>query len=322
MAEAPETAPPPADAPPAATPPAATPPATTKPRDDAKFVKNTLARLATAAVGIPILLFLLYGAPWWLFPAFCLLAILRAAHELFHMTMGGKRLLYAYGLFASVTLAGTSLVTLASSSEHLGWLTTLGSPSRATTLAAALALAVTAIGVLLPLTHPSPNAEAGLRTAWLVAGPLYVGALLASVPALFLVAGGTWVVLAMALAWGSDTGAYFAGRFFGRRKLAPAISPAKTVEGAIGGLAASVFFAVIGSVFFLPELPLAHAVVLAIVANALGQAGDLAESLIKRSTGVKDSGSILPGHGGLLDRIDALMFTATSCLLYRLLLQG
>ncbi len=79
------------------------------------------------------------------------------------------------------------------------------------------------------------------------------------------------------------------------------------------------FFAVIGSLFFLPDLPLLHAVPLAIVANVLGQAGDLVESLIKRSTGVKDSGSIPPGHGGLLDRIDALLFTAVSCLVYVLL---
>lgn len=290
-----------------------------KKRSNASFVKNTLARFATAAVGIPILLFMLYGAPWWVFPAFCALAILRAGHELFHMTMGEKRLLYGFGLFASVALALLEMGLLAIETPHLAFLAPLGSASRIAALAGSAGLVILAGSVLLPLVHPSPNDAAGVRTAWLVAGPMYVGVLLATIPTLFLVAGGTWVVLAMALAWGSDTGAYFAGRFFGKRKLAPAISPAKTVEGAIGGLAASVFFAVIGSLFFLPELPLAHAIPLAIVANALGQAGDLAESLIKRSTGVKDSGSILPGHGGLLDRIDALMFTATACLIYNLI---
>jgi phosphatidate cytidylyltransferase len=126
----------------------------------------------------------------------------------------------------------------------------------------------------------------------------------------------------MGLAWGSDTGAYFAGRFFGKHKLAPRVSPSKTIEGAVGGMAASILVAVIWQVVWLHnELPLWHAVVLAAIANVFGQSGDLVESLIKRSTGVKDSGSILPGHGGLLDRIDALMFTATACLLYCLIVR-
>ncbi|MFO0712844.1 MAG: phosphatidate cytidylyltransferase [Sandaracinus sp.] len=302
------------------------PPAAAKTKPSDSFVKNTLARLATAAVGIPILLWMLYWAPWWVFPAFCLLAIVRAAHELLRMTMVGTPLLYGWGLVASVSLALASLATLLAGTnlpEHGALFVALGVPEGGaygvalTTLATITA--VTAISVLLPLAHPEPNDRAGLRLAWLVAGPMYVGLLLAAIPGLFLVSNGTWVVLSMALAWGSDTGAYFAGRFFGKHKLAPTISPAKTVEGAIGGLVASVFFAVIGSVFFLPDLPLLHAVPLAIVANVLGQAGDLVESLIKRSTGVKDSGSILPGHGGLLDRIDALLFTAVSCLVYVLL---
>ncbi|MBX7194288.1 MAG: phosphatidate cytidylyltransferase [Sandaracinaceae bacterium] len=302
------------------------PPAAAKTKPSDSFVKNTLARLATAAVGIPILLWMLYWAPWWVFPAFCLLAIVRAAHELLRMTMVGTPLLYGWGLVASVSLALASLATLLAGTnlpEHGALFVALGVPEGGAYAVALTTLAtitaVTAISVLLPLAHPEPNDRAGLRLAWLVAGPMYVGLLLAAIPGLFLVSNGTWVVLSMALAWGSDTGAYFAGRFFGKHKLAPTISPAKTVEGAIGGLVASVFFAVIGSVFFLPDLPLLHAVPLAIVANVLGQAGDLVESLIKRSTGVKDSGSILPGHGGLLDRIDALLFTAVSCLVYVLL---
>lgn len=286
------------------------------------FVKNTLARFATAAVGIPILLWALYGAPWWVFPVMCLLAILRAAHELLRMILTGMPVLYTWGLFASGSLASACLAALLISTnlpEHAELLTSLGAtPLRGSLFLVGALMLVTGGSVLLPLLHPEPNDRAGLRLAWLVAGPMYVGVLLSAVPGLFLVSNGTWVVLAMAIAWGSDTGAYFAGRFFGKRKLAPKISPAKTVEGAIGGLLASVFFAVIGSLFFLPTLPLTHAVPLAIAANVVGQSGDLVESLIKRSTGVKDSGSILPGHGGLLDRVDALMFTAVTCLLYRL----
>jgi phosphatidate cytidylyltransferase len=288
------------------------------------FVKNTLARLATAAVGIPILLWMLFWAPWWVFPAFCMLAIVRASHELLRMMLAGMPLLYGWGLFASVALSTSCLAALlvgTSLPAHAELLSSVGAtPTRASLLVVGAFMLVTAGSVLLPLAHPEPNDRAGLRLAWLVAGPMYVGVLLAAVPGLFLVSHGTWVVLAMGLAWGSDTGAYFAGRFFGKRKLAPTISPAKTVEGAIGGMLSSILVAVIWSVVWLSdELPLLHAVPLAIVANVLGQSGDLVESLIKRSTGVKDSGSILPGHGGLLDRIDALMFTAVACLLYRLL---
>jgi phosphatidate cytidylyltransferase len=120
------------------------------------------------------------------------------------------------------------------------------------------------------------------------------------------------------LAWFGDTGGYFAGRFLGKHKLYPAVSPKKTVEGSLGGLAGSVVGALWASFGYLPSLPVAHAVPLAIVAGALGQAGDLGESLIKRSTGVKDSGQIVPGHGGILDRVDALIVTSSVVFLYTL----
>jgi phosphatidate cytidylyltransferase len=114
--------------------------------------------------------------------------------------------------------------------------------------------------------------------------------------------------MTLMFAWWGDTGGYFAGRFLGKRKLYPAVSPKKTVEGAIGGLAGSVAGALCAHFWYLPSIPLLNSVVLAIVAGALGQAGDLGESLIKRSTGVKDSGQIVPGHGGILDRVDGLLF--------------
>jgi phosphatidate cytidylyltransferase len=122
--------------------------------------------------------------------------------------------------------------------------------------------------------------------------------------------GGAWVLLSMMLSWLADTAAYFSGRAFGRHKLYEKVSPKKTVEGAIGGLFGSTGGALLAHFWYLPELSWVGAVALGIVAGGLGQAGDLAESMIKRSTGVKDSGWIIPGHGGILDRIDALIFTA------------
>ena len=109
---------------------------------------------------------------------------------------------------------------------------------------------------------------------------------------------------------GSDTGAYFAGRAFGKHKLAPGISPGKTVEGLIGGLLAGAAFAALATAWFFPELPYQVSVPLGIVMAGVGVLGDLAESAMKRGSDTKDAASILPGHGGLLDRLDSLLLNA------------
>jgi phosphatidate cytidylyltransferase len=116
--------------------------------------------------------------------------------------------------------------------------------------------------------------------------------------------------LLMLTVFSSDTAQYYTGRAFGRRRLAPVISPKKTVEGAIGGfVCGGIVLAVVGA-WWLPGVPLFLRVVLGITVVALGIAGDLFESMLKRSAGVKDSSALIPGHGGVLDRIDALLFAA------------
>lgn len=156
-------------------------------------------------------------------------------------------------------------------------------------------------------------AETGLA----LAGVVYVGWLFAHFPLLRAV-GGDWrpLLFAFLMTWVTDTGAYFAGRALGRHKLAPALSPGKTVEGAIGGsLAAGVVGALVA-----PALlggVLAHAPgglqltggLLAVLVSVAALVGDLAESALKRHVGVKDSGNLLPGHGGVLDRFDSALFT-------------
>jgi phosphatidate cytidylyltransferase len=122
--------------------------------------------------------------------------------------------------------------------------------------------------------------------------------------------GGGWVFLLLTVTWFGDTFAYAAGRLAGRHKLYPRISPGKTWEGAVGGLVGSFAAAALAHAWYLPELSWAGAAGVALPAGALGQVGDLCESLLKRAYGVKDSGALLPGHGGLLDRIDALLFAA------------
>ena len=109
---------------------------------------------------------------------------------------------------------------------------------------------------------------------------------------------------------GSDTGAFFAGRLFGKHKLAPKISPGKTWEGLIGGIVAAVAFAALATFWFFPELPYQVSIALAICMASIGALGDLTESAMKRGSNTKDAANILPGHGGLLDRLDSLLLNA------------
>ena len=109
---------------------------------------------------------------------------------------------------------------------------------------------------------------------------------------------------------GSDSGAYFAGKALGKHKLIPKISPGKTWEGLIGGLIAAAAFAALATFWFFPELPYQFSIPLAVVMAGVGVLGDLAESAMKRGSNTKDAASILPGHGGLLDRLDSLLFNA------------
>jgi phosphatidate cytidylyltransferase len=118
-----------------------------------------------------------------------------------------------------------------------------------------------------------------------------------------------WLFYALALNWVGDVAAYFIGRRFGKRKLAPSISPGKTWEGAGASLAASILFGLIFLHHFAPDKHFEEVLILTVAANIAGQLGDLVESAIKRGAGVKDSGTMLPGHGGWLDRLDASLFT-------------
>lgn len=118
-----------------------------------------------------------------------------------------------------------------------------------------------------------------------------------------------WLMIALLVSWAGDTAALYAGRAWGKHKLAPVVSPAKTWEGAAGSVAGGVLAAGVYAHYLLPAEPVAWVLGLAAVANVAGQAGDMCESALKRGAGVKDSGTILPGHGGFLDRIDSSLFT-------------
>lgn len=117
-----------------------------------------------------------------------------------------------------------------------------------------------------------------------------------------------WFLLALFITWFSDTFAYLVGKTWGRHKLIPRVSPNKTVEGAIGGLAAAALTAVICDAWFGMDIGVGASLVVGLILGAVGQIGDLSESMMKRMRGVKDSSNLIPGHGGMLDRIDALIF--------------
>ncbi len=141
-------------------------------------------------------------------------------------------------------------------------------------------------------------------------GALYISFCIAHLVLIrFLENGNFWLLMLTAVTACSDTGAYYSGKKFGQRKLCPNISPNKTIAGAVGGICAGVFGAyVIGSTF-LPEVSYISLCLLGLILGPIGIVGDLTESVAKRSSGVKDSGTILAGHGGLLDRIDSLLLT-------------
>ncbi|MCU0492243.1 MAG: phosphatidate cytidylyltransferase [Chloroflexaceae bacterium] len=152
-----------------------------------------------------------------------------------------------------------------------------------------------------------------------LSGPLLPTAWLAG---LNLPPGAAWVFTVMAITWLQDSGAYFAGRAFGRHKMAPNLSPKKTWEGAAGGLIAGVLGAILA--MLLLGLPIGYggAVLLGVAGSIAGMLGDLAESLLKRQIGVKDAGSLIPGHGGILDRADSMLFAGPVLYMLILLLTG
>jgi phosphatidate cytidylyltransferase len=122
--------------------------------------------------------------------------------------------------------------------------------------------------------------------------------------------GVTWIFLLCAIIFAGDTAALYAGTLWGRHRISPTISPGKTVEGSVAGLAAGLAVGSAAKALFLPELGWPALILFALAVGVAGQAGDLFESALKRASNVKDSGGLLPGHGGVLDRIDAMLFAA------------
>ncbi len=242
-----------------------------------------MKRVLTALLLAPPICYLLYNGPDWAFTA----------------------VVVAVGLMCFHEFAGIAAAHGAPSVGPLGYgagLLVLLVPSREIVVvvvaaAAAMALAMRSGG----LREILPRAAAVTLGVVYVFGSLRCGLGLREMSP-------HWLAFAMILNWAGDTGAYVAGRRFGKHKLAPAISPAKTWEGAAASVVVSLGFGVLYLRTFLPMVTWPEILGLSLAANVAGQIGDLAESAMKRGAGVKDSGTWLPGHGGWLDRLDSCLF--------------
>jgi phosphatidate cytidylyltransferase len=169
----------------------------------------------------------------------------------------------------------------------------------------------------IPLLSKTPLPMSLKEGVITIAGLLYIGLTLSYLVAVRLLPQGEWFLLFLLLVtWAADTGAYYVGTFCGQHALAPRISPKKTIEGLVGGLLGAMIFAFVAKWWFLSEFSGVDCLILAVLLTFTGLWGDLAESAIKRSVSVKDSGGLLPGHGGMLDRLDSVLFTAPAFYYY------
>lgn len=214
----------------------------------------------------------------------------------------------ACGLDIPVVPAGAATVLVSVGVTSTRW---VGDNLAGTAIALdAVLMSATVLLAAMSLTSWRGDRDALARASAAVFPALYLGLPIGAMVALRALHGRETLFLLLLTVMVSDTAQYYSGRAFGRRLLAPAISPKKTIEGAIGGFVFGALLVVIVGKWWLPEMPVAFRALFGATLVALGIAGDLFESMLKRSAGVKDSSSLIPGHGGVLDRIDALLFAA------------
>jgi len=208
-----------------------------------------------------------------------------------------------------VALARASRLEVSTSAAGFATALVVGSSAVAGMLEIGLMTALVAVAASsLGAWRGGPEALASVSASLFPS--LYIGLPIAALVGIRTLGGPRSLFLLMLTVIVSDTSQYYTGRLFGRRPLAPAVSPKKTIEGAVGGLVfGTALFTIVG-VWWLPAMPLAFRVLLGLTLVTLGITGDLFESMLKRSAGVKDSSTLIPGHGGILDRIDALLFAA------------
>lgn len=261
-----------------------------------------MRRLFTALVGIPLLILLILYARAPLLLSVVMLASLLALYEYYLLTQ--TRVAGAFAWTGYLIGAGILLSSYFNGASVLVML-----PS-----AAALIL-------MTALFSPGDRKPALETTAFTLFGAWYVCGLMGYLVDIRMIDSGSrlgahLLMMLFVIIWANDIFAYLAGKSVGRHALAPQVSPKKTIEGAVAGFVFGIAAAIMYARFLIPQLTWIHAGILGGLVGAASQIGDLCESLLKRSAGVKDSGNLLPGHGGVLDRIDSLLFGAPAMYYY------
>jgi len=250
-----------------------------------------------------VLLIVIKGAPWMfclLLSALCLVAM----QEFFAMSLPERRTeLLAFSVLGALTVA-----------------TPLLGNSLPVIMAMAVAFLLVCFHFLFRLRTINTVAS---ELSLVITAFIYIPFLLIHLMMIRLLPqGSSWLLLIMLIVMTNDATAYYVGSAFGKHRLYEAVSPKKSIEGALGGLAGSLIGALLAQYFFFNQLGYADVIITALVIGVIGQVGDLFESLLKRSFGVKDSGSIFPGHGGVLDRLDSILFAAPVTYYYAVYLFG
>lgn len=267
------------------------------------MASSHINRWLTALVAVPVLFSLIYYGSREVFDALILLVIMIGMHEYQTMALGpGHKIEKAEGFTFALLIA---------LSFYMG----------NSTAAMAVVSFSFLISFFIYTVRIKDQVFDIIPVMKLVFGLLYIPLMMSHYMLIRNSPQGVlWIFFILFLAFSGDVAAFYVGRTWGKRKLLPAVSPGKTVEGIVGLVFGSLIGCVAFQHFFFPELPVHHAAVMGVFGSILGQLGDLCESAVKRASGVKDSGSILPGHGGIMDRLDCLLFIGPFVYYYQLFL--
>ena len=258
-----------------------------------------MRRLVTAAVTVPVLLLAILRGPAWLFLVLALVFGLACFWELSKMLKRSDKTLLPIGYLV------TGLLLASFYFQRLSFMH-----------ASLIALLLIGAGVVMNRRPDRDNLVAATGTVF---ATFYVGALLGSLVGLRMVEpdpdGRRWVVFLLTVVFVGDAGAYYVGKSFGKHPLAPRLSPKKTMEGLAGDVVFAMAIAIVLNELWFPGLPVAAVAGLGVVLSLLGVVGDLFESFLKRAADVKDTSALIPGHGGVLDRVDSVLFAAPALLM-------
>jgi len=273
-------------------------------------------RILTAVIAIPLLIASIFWGSKVIFLFIIMCCVGLALSEFYNMNIPDHRFIKAIAIFAGLLL----VYLIYYYQEYLAFKNATMTTSYITWLMGIITLLVFTFLLINVLLFPKKVFVLTNPTILLI-GIFYVCLFLSYLLLLRCSTDGKhWVFFTLLVVWCGDTGAYFMGSLIGKHQLFPAASPKKTVEGALGCLVASMGSAFVIKLWFLKELDTTHCLFLALSIAIIGQLGDLCESIFKRRNDIKDSSNLLPGHGGMLDRIDSMLFAAPLVYYYKALI--